>query len=85
MKNILLKLKKKIKEDIKDIKNYQLFHDDLPKNLDIIKVFSWIRISSTFIKKEYVQLQCFRDTGYPVFGKINFITYYEKSDVVYFF
>jgi len=54
MKNILLKLKKKIKEDIKDIKNYQLFHDDLPKNLDIIKVFSWIRISSTFIKKEYV-------------------------------
>jgi len=47
-------IEEKIKEDIKDIKNYQLFHDDLSKNLDIIKVFSWIRISSTFIKKEYV-------------------------------
>lgn len=24
------------------------------------------------------------DTGYPVFGRINFVTYCEKSDTVYF-
>lgn len=25
-----------------------------------------------------------KDTGYPVFGRINFVTYCEKSDDVYF-
>jgi len=37
---------------IKDIKNYQLFHDVLSKDLNnIIKVISWIRISGTIYKK----------------------------------
>jgi len=70
---------------IKDIKNYQLFHDVLPKDLnDIIKVFSWIRISGTIYKKGMCAAMFHKDTGYPVFGQINFVIYRKKFDAVYF-
>jgi len=71
---------------IKDIKNYQLFHDVLPKDLnDIIKIFSWIRISDTIYEKGMcVAVMFHKDTGYPAFGQINFVTYRKKFDAVYF-
>lgn len=71
---------------IKDLKNYELFHDILPKDLnEIIKVYSWIRISGTIFKKGIcVAVSFHKDTDYPVFGRINFVTYCEKSDAVYF-
>ncbi|KMQ89723.1 hypothetical protein RF55_10617 [Lasius niger] len=70
----------------KDIKNYQLFRNVLPKNLnEIIKISSWIRISGTIYKEGMcVAVTFHKDTGYPVFGRINFVTYCEKSDAVYF-
>ncbi|XP_077275930.1 uncharacterized protein LOC143904844 [Temnothorax americanus] len=74
------------KVNITDIKNHQLFRDVLPKDLNkIIKIFSWIRISGTIYKKGIcVAVMFHKDTGYPVFGRINFVTYCEKSDAVYF-
>lgn len=71
---------------IKDIKNFELFHNVLPKDLnEVIKVFSWIKISGTIYKKEMcVAVTFHKDTGYPVFGRINFLTYCKKSDAVYF-
>ncbi|XP_011879293.1 PREDICTED: uncharacterized protein LOC105568321, partial [Vollenhovia emeryi] len=77
-----------VKEEvsIRDSKNYQSFRDILPKDLDeIINVFSWIRIAGTIYKKEMcVAVTFHKDTGYPVFGRINLITYCKKSNAVYF-
>lgn len=54
---------------IKDLKNYELFHDILPKDLnEIIKVYSWIRISGTIFKKGIcVAVSFHKDTDYPVY------------------
>lgn len=49
-----------------------------------MKIFSWIRISGIYKKGMCVAVMFHKDTGYPVFGRINFITYCEKSDAVYF-
>ena len=74
--------------NIKDVKNYQLFHDVLPKDInEVIKIFSWIRISGTIYKKGMCVAVTFdKDTGYPVFGRINLVmVHIVKNPMLYIF